>query len=76
MVRSRSYFPNLVHSASFSSQTAVEPYVLRLPTTSRRLLLQWTVVLMVAETAPQKRITPACSELPHEERGVTLKQSY
>lgn len=47
-------FPIWFVPASFSSQTVVEPYVLRLPTTSRRLLLQWTVVLMVAETAPQK----------------------
>lgn len=48
------FFPIWFVPASFSSQTVVEPYVLRLPTTSRRLLLQWTVVLMVAETAPAK----------------------
>lgn len=40
--------------AFFSSQTVVEPYVLRLPTTSWRLLLQWTVVLMVAENPPKE----------------------
>ncbi|MEJ1287056.1 carbonic anhydrase 11 [Cricetulus griseus] len=42
--------PNYRLHALVSSQIVAEPSALNLPTTSRHLLLQWMLVLMVAET--------------------------